>query len=82
MLNNLSILHFYRNCKVYGGIPVFFTTDYEKAAFHQQNAALVLSQKLFSQISAGLGVLAVVIGADVAGIVRCKNSTAYHDLTV
>ena len=82
MLNKISIPHFYRNCKVYGGIPVFFTTDYEKAAFHQRNAAVVLSQKLFGQISAGLGVLAVVIGTDVAGIVRCKNSTAYHDLTV
>lgn len=82
MLNKLSIPHFYRNCKAYGVILVFFTTDCEKAAFHQRNAAVVLSQKLLGQIGAGLGILAVVIGTDVAGIVRCKNGAAHHDLTV
>ena len=82
MLNNLSILHFYRNCKAYWVILVLFTTNCEKAAFHQRNAVVVLSQKLLGQIGTGLGILAVVIGTDVAGIVRCKNGTAYHDLTV
>ena len=67
---------------MYGGIPVFFTTDCEKAAFHQRNAAVVLSQKLFGQISAGLGVLAVVIGTNVLGVAGSQHRAAYHDFAI